>query len=246
LLPGNPVIALGEGNDTMAGSIANGGFLKIVMGAGDDKVSLGGAQLNSVKIDGDVPPPPPQPGTTPPPPSEPAVGGADRLNIENSFVRGPVQIEMGAGNDGISITGRTGFEGPLGIRLGAGNDGLKIGNIPAADATTPPPAIKLGKGLAVAGGFGNDKVGLHGIVAVGKVGIETHEGEDEVVLAAVSATDGIFAALGAGNDKLSVGKSRAPKAAFNGGEGDGDVINNAGDNQFGTILVTNFENPAAT
>jgi hypothetical protein len=238
VLPGNPIIALGEGNDSLSANIANGGFLNIIMGAGDDKTAIFGSQLNSMRVDGDVPPPPPNA-----PAAEPVIG-ADKLSIENTAAKGPVNVDMGSGNDGVSITGRTGFQGPLAVRLGAGNDAVRIGNTPVEGSTTVPPAINLAKGLIVAGGFGDDKVGLHGIVATGKIGVETNEGADEVVIARVSATDGIFAALGSGNDKLTVSKSRAPKGAFNGGEGT-DLFTNGGENQFAELLVTNFEAPPA-
>jgi hypothetical protein len=241
LLPGNPVLALGQGNDTLRANITNGGFLKIAMGAGNDDVNLGGSQLNAVGVLGDAPRPRGEEGQPAPSAETPEYAvGNDRFAWQNSAARGPVSIQMLGGNDRVAIVGRSAFGGPVAINLGGGDDGLKIGNEAVEGATTPPPAIAFGQGLAVAGGIGNDQIGLHHVGAK-RINIDAQGGNDHVVLARVTATDGIFAALGAGNDKLSIGGLRTPKAALNGGEGDEDLLANAGNNQVRDLLIVNFE-----
>jgi hypothetical protein len=224
-LPGRVNIGMGEGNDLVRGSLANGAGVNVLLGAGNDRLALGGSRFINLNVATDPPPPPP--GVTPPTP------GNDSVVIENSAVAGLTTIGTGGGDDSVTLRGRSGFRGGFGLRLDGGNDTFLVeGGVDAP--------VKFGRGLNVSGGEGDDRIGIIRAEIQGKLNINADAGADTVNLNYVSATESIFAALGAGNDSLTVANSRAPRAGFFGNDGT-DAFINGGDNLFAELLVAGFE-----
>jgi hypothetical protein len=237
-VPGGLRINAGDGNDRVGGSIANRGNASIVLGTGNDGLNLTASAFNNLQIFGEVPPPPPN--TTPLPPPPPP--GADRMLLDSVRVGGTALIDAGPGDDGLTIQSRSAFANGLNINMGDGNDGVQLLGLPAANGKPAVPVAIQGV-LNLNLGGGNDKANLS-IVNVGTANIDAGAGDDAVNIGGVHAVDTIYAVLGAGADKLTVGGSAAKHAKFYGGDGT-DLFTNRGENTFGDLLVDGFEPPPA-
>lgn len=232
------------------------GNVGIRLGEGDDRVTVGR---------------PAAPNPTPTPPPGVRLGG---------------NLMIGGGDgDDVVLIHRAGVQGRLGIHTGSGNDRVLVG--PEGDPTNPTPQppmppvfahrafielgegndaarihhTRIGDGLAINAGPGDNVVGLRGVEArairiMGNAGndtvnvervrarvlnMATGEGDDRVVIRdAMFANLAVF--LGSGNDGLTIGRTNvANRAALSGGDGD-DRLNNEGENRIRVLRIAGFEN----
>lgn len=184
--------------------------------------------------------------------------GDDVVNIPSLLAAGDVSIRSGEGHDRVHVGlppvegqdphGPTVYiRGALEIGLGAGDDAAAIHGMTS-------------RGLFVAGDGGNDRIGMGGVRVERAIMIGAGDGEDSVALRHVQGValevnagngndqvrvvDAAFrnmaVRLGAGDDTLALGHTRAGTAFLDGNDGS-DTLENLGGNRFRRLAVMNFE-----
>lgn len=104
-------------------------------------------------------------------------GGADSLNLYNSTVAGPVGINMGSGNDVLSVSNVV--ASVFGVNLG---DGTDVASIYKVSTTT----------FGMAAGHGRDTVAINTVTA-GDLGVDMGDGNfDALTVVLSSATNAGF------------------------------------------------------
>lgn len=167
--------------------------------------------------------------------------GASELLVEG--VRRGLIANMGAGNDTLRIN-EASFRGNVAINMGEGDDRVTIGVAPEAvgtatetegDSTVDSPSVQIGQNLVIRTGAGDDTVVINDARGRGVLGVSTGEGNDTVRLGLASeATEedaevndevlvsfihGVALDLGAGDDGLFVNQLRTGGFHANGGAG---------------------------
>jgi hypothetical protein len=166
--------------------------------------------------------------------------GTAELVVEG--VRRGMIANMGAGNDVLRIN-EASFRGNVAINMGEGDDRISIGVAPEvseasltvdADAELDLPSVQIGQSLLIRTGAGNDTVVINDTRGRGSLGVSTGEGDDTVRLGLagevegeaeledevlVSFAHGVALDLGAGDDGLFVNHLRSGGFHANGGAG---------------------------
>jgi hypothetical protein len=165
--------------------------------------------------------------------------GAAELVVEG--VRRGLVANLGNGNDVLRIN-EASFRGNVAINMGEGDDRVSIGVAPEvseasltvdADAELDLPSVQIGQSLLIRTGAGNDTVVINDTRGRGSLGVSTGEGDDTVRLGLasegeeaelddevlVSFAHGVALDLGAGADDLFVNQLRAGVFHANGGAG---------------------------
>jgi hypothetical protein len=166
--------------------------------------------------------------------------GATELVVEG--VRRGMIANLGDGNDVLRIN-EASFRGNVAINMGEGDDRVSIGVVPEvpeasltvdADAEIDLPSVQIGQSLLIRTGAGNDTVVINDTRGRGSLGVSTGVGDDTVRLGLggevegeaelddevlVSFAHGVALDLGAGADGLFVNQLRAGVFHANGGAG---------------------------
>jgi hypothetical protein len=194
---GSVLIGTNGGDDQVSVDDAMiGGRLGVEAGADDDSVALG------------------------------STAALDPMAAARLSVRGGVQVNLGQGNDELSMD-QLRARGAIVVHGGHGDDTI--------DATLTKSAA-----LAAFGGSGVDAITLAQIEAH-HLGVHTGEGNDSV-----DVRDSVFTALGVslgtGDDTLTTADLQARVAIMLGGEGE-DTLDVVSDNSFAHELIRGFEIP---
>jgi hypothetical protein len=258
---GNVRVGLGEGDDTVA--IHDARFRRNVMiatGAGEDEVRIAAAADAADALDEAVD-------------ANVTVRGSltvltgedgDDVTVGSAAVGGLLTIVTDGGEDAVSLgaeeaaaladDGEATLHARLGISvlLGEGADtatlrdlsaraGITVGGGDGADTIGVHDAKALVLGVRGGGDEAVDNVALSGL-KVGHAVIELGAGADELAIVD-SVFQSLAAALGAGDDSLSISTVTARRALLAGGEGDADELSDAGDNTIRRLTITGFELP---
>lgn len=213
--PGAVVVDTGAGNDRISGQLKNTGAVTFNTGTQADTVVLTNSQLGTLVINTD--------------PLLARDSGADRVTLSGVQASRAAVIRTGAGNDVVDITNGS-FPLSLTVSTDAGNDRTTI------RGTTTPLAV--GGALTVNSGRGNDVVQTSNVRVNGPATFVNLDGSSQVTLNRLTATDGIYASLGMGDDDLIITDSSASLAVLIGGFGSNDLVENG--NSFGEKVVVGF------
>lgn len=144
-------------------------------------------------------------------------GGNDRLTL-GDFLGAGVSVQMGSGNDQVNLNGIS-TDGDLEIDLGAGNDGLlsKSGGLGLSDPNV------VGGNLRLVGGAGRDRLILTSLNALHNLTVDAGT-DNDVVLLSTNSTNGIASVLlGSGNDIMSLSTTTS-RGLFSLNAGTGDDL----------------------
>jgi hypothetical protein len=197
-IPGTVVVGTGNGDDSISGSLNNGGRAILTTGAGGDDVSLSDSVLGSLAITTDFW------GSANP--------GGDTVSLDGVQANRGAVIGTGGGDDTVDISGDSAFPLFLSIATGDGADEVNL-------IGTEDKAVSVGNALVIATGRGNDIVNAAYVDVDGVATISNLSGDATVTLDNVDATDGLFAWLGSGDDELTISKSSSARAGLGGGAG---------------------------
>lgn len=216
---GTVVVGLGDGNDTVSGSLKNGGVATFHLGPGADSLGLQQSTLGSLVVNGD--------------PLANARGGNDDVSLDAVRVLRGALINTGGGDDSVKIGGGSTF--PLGLTINTGDGADRVDLEGTADA-----ALWVGNALNIFTGRGNDVVNAQHVTVRGVTTVTNLDGNATVTLDHVKATDGLFAWLGRGDDSLTIRNSSSARAGLGGGPGqDSLTLEN---NNFDRLNTHGFEN----
>jgi hypothetical protein len=154
------------------------------------------------------------------------VGAGDPATLQAKW---GVDVLLGEGTDSATLRDVS-TRAQIVVGGGEGADTIGI-----HDVTTGFLAVRGGSGVAV------DQAMLSSVKAR-HAAIELGDGADQASIID-SAFSSLSVALGGGNDTLSIEAVKAARALSAGGEGDGDTINDAGDNTIMHKAVAGFEIP---
>lgn len=158
-------------------------------------------------------------------------GGDDTLSMEK-YLGGSVNILLGSGNDGLTMTSAV-AEGAFTADLGSGNDTLNATG--TADSPNQASAVTL------KANSGNDRLLIDQLSTTGKLDIDCSSGNDVLGLSHVRSTDTAKVDLGTGNDLMKVSDSVFNSTAtFLGNTGD-DIIGSIG-NRFASLISIDLGN----
>jgi hypothetical protein len=131
--------------------------------------------------------------------------GNDSVSLVNANVRGDVIVRTGAGDDEISVD-ETSIGGRLAIDAGADNDTVTLGS--AANIGALEGALRVQKGIHVDLGSGNDMLTLDQAATRSSIGVHGGLGDDEI--SASVAKGNVLAVLGGeGMDTITLDDVRA-------------------------------------
>lgn len=197
-IPGTVVVGTGNGDDSISGSLNNGGRAILTTGAGSDNVSLTDSVLGSLAITTDFW------GSANP--------EGDTVSLDGVQANRGAVIGTGGGNDTVDISGESAFPMFLSIATGDGVDEVSL-------TGTAEAPVTVGNALIIATGRGNDVVNAAYVAVDGVATISNLSGNATVTLDHVDATDGLFAWLGSGDDSLAISNSSSARAGLGGGAG---------------------------
>ena len=219
---GTGVINVGDGNNFVSVATANS-TLQISAGAGKDSVSIGsvakdatialGDGADTLEIKGNVE------GNL----TITADGNAANLiSVQGGKIDGNVAVNLGAGNDTVSLISTASIAGS--ISLGDGKDSVVLSTLEKATVTggagSKTISIQGAESANLTLGAGNDTVSLG---AFTDSTVELGDGKDSLALEGALSGDTVNA--GAGNDFVSVGGA-VESSAINLGEGNDTITIN--------------------
>jgi Ca2+-binding RTX toxin-like protein len=111
----------------------------------------------------------------------------------------------------------TGVTGDVTVQLGNGNDAVSIGADTDAD-------VSLAGNLTVDGGAGNDSIKIKGLNVDGDVAVSGGAGNDSIAAAGLDVTGALDIDAGTGNDTAKLSDAIAASAAIALGEGNDSIV----------------------
>jgi hypothetical protein len=184
--------------------------------------------------------------------------GKDRAYINNVQVRDDAFIDLGNGDDYLSMFGTGVYGSPitpdndLAIHGGTGNDFVAVQaaairdslivNLQEGNDIAYVSQVSVGNDALIYTGDGDDRVTAYRLSVRDDVVIDTGLGKDTVRLSYVTA-DRLYAHLGGGDgDYLLVGNTHVNSASLNGGLGLADNLDFGAGNVFGAPpVISGFE-----
>jgi hypothetical protein len=227
-LPGDVMINLGNGHDTLGLYIENHKSVNVEMGGGDDSAQIGSI-VSKLTVNMDWVP---SPATNARPDY---ADGSDTLDVRYLRAGGDVSITTGQKADRVTLLAAS-VGTKLTLDLGAGDDLLGYGSF---GGTTPATSR-----IFLNGGAGNDNLSINDEDG-GQYFVNAGSGDFDDTVRIGSGTsqsrfDSLSVFLGRGDDLLSVSDCAGASAKFDGGDGD-DELDGRSNAHFDSVSVTGFE-----